>query len=71
MEKELISVIIPVYNNVGLLMNTLQSVLKQTYLNFEVWAIDDCSEIDIHLIYDYYQRKRHIMGYTPKKASRL
>lgn len=40
----LISVIIPVYNGEKTLMNTLSSVLQQTYTHFEVIIVDDASE---------------------------
>jgi glycosyltransferase involved in cell wall biosynthesis len=41
----LISVIIPVYNGQKTLLNTLQSVLKQTYTHFEIIVVDDGSDI--------------------------
>ena len=40
----LISVIIPVFNGEKTIINTLSSVLKQTYLNFEVIIVDDGSD---------------------------
>ena len=44
MEKSaLISVVIPTYNRKTLLMRAVDSVLKQTYSNLEVWIIDDGS----------------------------
>ena len=36
-----LSIIIPVYNNESYLRPTLQSVLAQTYPDFEVLAVDD------------------------------
>ena len=41
--KDLVSVIIPVYNGDAFLTETIESVLKQTYLNFEIIVIDDGS----------------------------
>lgn len=41
--SELVSVIIPTYNRVGLLGRSIQSVLSQTYTNLELLIIDDCS----------------------------
>ena len=43
-KSELISVIIPTYNRVGLLGRSIQSVLSQTYTNLELLIIDDCSD---------------------------
>ena len=42
-QSELISVIIPTYNRVGLLERSVKSVLSQTYTNLELLIIDDCS----------------------------
>lgn len=44
MENGLISVIIPVYNAEKYLQETIQSVLNQTYSNFEIIAVNDGSQ---------------------------
>lgn len=38
-----VSVIIPTYNSAGTIQYTLQSVLNQTYKNWEIIVVDDCS----------------------------
>lgn len=43
----LFSIVIPCYNRLELLSNTLRAVLAQTYTNFEVWIIDDGSPIPV------------------------
>ncbi len=41
--KPKVSVIIPVYNRAHIIMNTLDSIINQSYKNIEVIIVDDCS----------------------------
>ena len=43
MESPLVSVIIPNYNHARFLDERIQSILNQTYQNFEVIILDDIS----------------------------
>lgn len=46
-KQPLVSVVIPIYNRGDLLVRAIDSVLKQSYQNLEIIAIDDCSQEDI------------------------
>ena len=41
--QPLVSIITPVYNNANVIMETINSVLEQSYTNWELILIDDCS----------------------------
>lgn len=41
--KDLVSVIMPSYNTAEFIKETIESVLHQTYQNFEIIIVDDCS----------------------------
>lgn len=43
MSSELISIITPVYNSEKYLSTTIESVISQTYENWEMLLVDDCS----------------------------
>ncbi len=43
MTEPLVSIITPVYNSEKYLEGTIHSVLQQTYKNWELWLINDCS----------------------------
>ena len=55
--KELISVIIPLYNSEHLIKETLASVLSQTYQNIEVLVVDDCSTDSSYAIVEELAKK--------------
>lgn len=44
MEKPFFSIIIPAYNRAGIILNTIASVLNQTFRNFEIIVVDDGSK---------------------------
>ena len=49
MEKNLVSVIMPTYNTGGILEDSINSILRQTYENFELIITDDHSDDKITL----------------------
>lgn len=74
-QKELISCVIPTYKRSDSLLRAVESILKQTYTNFEILIVDDNEPNDkfslevqkkLDLITDervhYLQQERHING---------
>jgi len=57
MDKMLVSIIIPTYNRANLISETLNSILSQTYQNWECLIIDDGSTDNTALIVQEYINK--------------
>lgn len=55
--KPLVSVIMPVYNAGGFLVEAIESILKQTYTNFEFLIVDDGSKDNSWEIITKYKKK--------------
>jgi len=62
-----VSVILTSYNRVNLLKRAIDSVLKQTYSNFELIIIDDCSEPPTQKVLDEYLNDTRITIFRMKK----
>lgn len=53
----LVSIVLPVYNGAEHLRKAVDSVLGQTYANFELIAVDDCSTDNTREILDLYAER--------------
>lgn len=60
MQTPLVSVIIPNYNHARYLPERMESVLGQTYQDFEVIILDDCSTDNSREIIEQYRYNPHI-----------
>lgn len=63
----MIQVIIPAYNCVDTIRNTLNSLVAQTQKRFFVLIVDDCSEEDLFPIYKEYKEKLNLNYYRLKE----
>ena len=55
--KPLISIIIPIYNRSDIIVHTLESIIKQSYENWECILVDDGSDDDIENVINIFYRK--------------
>lgn len=59
--KELVSIIMSVYNGADFIEETINSILKQNYSEFELIIVDDCSTDDTWNILNAFTDKRIII----------
>lgn len=57
MNQHLVSIVLPVYNGARFLCQSVDSILSQTYTNFELIIVDDCSTDETPGIIEEYARK--------------
>lgn len=70
MEKDLISIIVPVYNAERFLDQTINTVLDQTYKNWELILVDDKStDSSVEIINKYIDKNKNIKLIQNKENS--
>ena len=68
--SKLVSIVIPNYNSKKYIAKTLDSVISQTYTNWECIVVDDCSTDDsVEVIKEYQQKDKRIKLYQQEKNS--
>ena len=61
MNKELVSIIVPVYNAKKFIIDTLNSVINQTYTNWELILVDDMStDNSVEIIEQFIEKHKNI-----------
>ncbi len=68
-KNPLVSVIIPNYNHARYLKQRLESVFSQTYQNFEVIVLDDCSSDNSLEIIEKYKDNPHLSQIVVNRAN--
>lgn len=67
MNEPLVSIITPVYNAERFLSDTIKSVQNQTYKNWEILLIDDCSKDNSAQIIKEFQKYDNRIKYIKLK----
>ena len=69
-KEELVSIVVPVYNAEKFLKDTIQTVLEQTYPNWELLLVDDCSnDNSVDIIKEYVKDDKRIRLLKNEKNS--
>lgn len=69
-EKDLVSIVTPNFNCVHFIAQTIESVLSQTYKNWEMLIIDDCStDGSYEIALEYAQKDSRIKVFRNEKNS--
>lgn len=66
MDNPLVSIIIPHYNCGAYIMHTIKSIISQTYINWELLIVDDCStnEKDLRVLKELSSMDNRIRFYS-------
>ena len=63
MERQLVSIVTPTYNCSKFIVETIKSVQSQTYENWEMLIVDDCSTDNTKDVIDDYLKKDNRIKY--------
>ena len=67
---ELVSIIMPSYNCEKFISESIQSIRNQTYLNWELLVVDDCStDRTRELVHQFSEQDARIYGYCLERNS--
>lgn len=66
--NELVSIIMPSYNTASFISKTIESVLRQTYKNWELLIVDDCSTDNTDEVVAKYDDERIIYLKSKKNS---
>jgi teichuronic acid biosynthesis glycosyltransferase TuaG len=70
METALVSIITPSYNSEKFIADTIRSVQSQTYTNWELLIVDDCSTDGTkHIVKDFMEEDRRVTFHQLRKNS--
>ena len=68
MQKPLVSIITPLYNSEKFIAETIVSVLAQTYTNWEMLIVNDCSKDNgASIVEEYVEKDKRIKLFNNKK----
>ena len=70
-ELPLVSIIMPAYNSGEYIDEAIKSVLSQSYKNYELIIIDDCSRDSTFEILKYYSEKYNNIFYYKNRVNLL
>lgn len=70
LDDQLVSIITPCYNSEAYISNTIESVISQTYVNWEMIIVDDCStDKSADIIKKYAETDKRIIYIKTEVAS--
>lgn len=68
----MVSIILPTYNGEKYIRESIESIISQTYTNWELIVVDDCSKDSTnHIVAEYSSRDKRIKLYKNEKNLKL